>query len=136
MTLVLVGVSSGVNVLLCFQVSRWLMYSLFIRPTVTGVSRPFVPILELPGIILSIVIAYLLFYQIAYKVWLLRNGVIGNDLIMRSLVLNSTLLLVLSIVGLIEWFTITMWIPLDLLILAPVGATASLVLFYVSKKSS
>jgi len=93
------------NVILAVQNVRWLIYAQPIRTQLPygHLSYRFDPILEAPAILFGLCIAYLLVYKISLNIWRIRQSEFQHAIMTRALSLNSSVLLVLTGLGIAQW---------------------------------
>ena len=121
-------IMSIANVWLSVQCVRWLMYSypVNIKIPYTSLYNSIDPILEAPGVLMGIGVAYFLIYKLALNIWRLRYSIFQHDLMTRVLTINSILLLALTGIGIAEWIVLFNNTPIDLFIVASIGTVAVL----------
>ncbi|MCH8108870.1 MAG: hypothetical protein IIB15_01960 [Chloroflexi bacterium] len=131
-----VVIMSIANVWLAVQCIRWLMYSypVSIKIPYTNLYSSIDPILEAPGILMGIGIAYFLLYKLALNIWRLRYSIFQHDLMTRVLTINSVLLLALTGTGIAEWIVLFNNMPIDLFVVASIGTVAVLISFVLEMR--
>ena len=129
-------IMSIANVWLSVQCVRWLMYSypVNIKIPYTSLYNSIDPILEAPGVLMGIGVAYFLIYKLALNIWRLRYSIFQHDLMTRVLTINSILLLALTGIGIAEWIVLFNKMPIDLFVVASIGAVAVLTSFVLEMR--
>ena len=129
-------IMSIANVWLSVQCVRWLMYSypVNIKIPYTSLYNSIDPILEAPGVLMGIGVAYFLIYKLALNIWRLRYSIFQHDLMTRVLTINSILLLALTGIGIAEWIVLFNKMPIDLFVVASIGAVAALTSFVLEMR--
>ena len=132
----IVIIMSIANVWLSVQCIRWPMYShpVSFRMPYTSLYSSIDPILEAPGILMGIGVAYFLIYKLALNIWRLRYSIFQHDLMTRVLTINSVLLLALTGTGIAEWIVLFNSIPIDLFVVASIGTAAVLISFVLEMR--
>lgn len=118
---------SVANVWLFVQNVRWLMYSYPVSsllPAVDPYSRIDL-ILEVPGIIIGIITAYVLVFRYALGIWRIRYSLFRRALTVRVLTINSALLLLLTVLGVIQWAVWYNMLAIDVIVVASIGGIAA-----------
>lgn len=131
-----VVIMSIANVWLSVQCIRWLMYSypVSIKMPYTSLYSAIDPILEAPGALMGIGVAYFLIYKLALNIWRLRYSMFQHDLMTRVLSINSVLLLALTGTGIAEWIVLFNNMPIDLFVVASIGTAAVLTSFVLEMR--
>ena len=129
-------VLGSVNVWLAVANVRWIMFyypvSRYI-PTV-DLSSGSDPILEVPGILVGILVAYFLMYRQIYNVWQIRFSIFREVIMLRVLSINSTVLIVLTALGISQWLLLYKRVPIDLYGLVFAGGVAIVTASYLESR--
>ena len=117
------------NVWLLVQNIRWLMYSNPVSSLLPYVDKYSLidPILEVPGILVGLLAAYVLVYRYALSLWRIRQSIFRHSLYTRVMTINSILLVVLTLLGILQWKVWFNELAIDVIIAASFGILAALV---------
>lgn len=120
---------SAVNVWLCVQSVRWLMYS-YPMLKLTGKVNIYMsldPVLEIPGILVGLAMGYMLLWRMGRSIWTIRYSHFRHRLMVRTLSLNSGVLPTLTVLGIAEWLAFYNYLPIDLIVVVSFGVVAIIV---------
>ena len=127
---------SVANVWLAVQTIRWLMYYNPVSRAIPNASQfaSFDLILEAPGIVVGLVVAYVLLYRLVLNIWRLKDSMFGSEFATRVLTINSILLIFLTAGGIAQWIMLFNRLPIDLIVVVAFGGIAAIVSYYLERK--
>lgn len=127
---------SVANIWLAVQTIRWLMYYQPVSRAIPSASQysAIDPLLEAPGIIVGLVLAYVLLYRLVLNIWHLRHSRYAGEFATRALSINSLLLMVLTAGGITQWIMLWHSFPIDLVIVVAFGGAAVVASYYLERK--
>ena len=117
------------NVWLFVQNTRWLMYSNPVSSLIPTVDRyrAIDPVLEIPGIIIGAIVAYVLVFRYTFGIWRIRQSIFRHVLYTRVMSINSALLVIMTLLGVLQWKVWFNEFAYDVIVTALFGLIAVLV---------